>query len=149
MNRFLQEVWNEALVTGRKSVEDLNLIAWRHLSGDGLNSAAADRQRSPQKPFTIKACASRTLGEHHSGNIGSDLFADRRPPRLRFFCVAGTNPSSSHCVPQLRPGRFEPRKCARLLRSIPRKLPLFRASAARAPKMTSSPGRRSFLKIKF
>ncbi len=42
VNRFLQEVWNEALVTGRKSVEDLNLIAWRHLYGEGLNEESAE-----------------------------------------------------------------------------------------------------------
>ena len=30
---FLQEVWNEAVVTNRKNIEDLNEIAWRHLGG--------------------------------------------------------------------------------------------------------------------
>lgn len=33
-SRFLQEIWNEAVVTGRKSVEDINMIAWRHLHGE-------------------------------------------------------------------------------------------------------------------
>lgn len=36
-NRFLQEVWNEAVVTGKKSVEDVNLIAWKHIHGDSLD----------------------------------------------------------------------------------------------------------------
>lgn len=36
-NRFLQEVWNEAVVTGKKSVEDINLIAWKHIHGDSLD----------------------------------------------------------------------------------------------------------------
>ncbi|HSX03893.1 MAG TPA: protein translocase subunit SecF [Rhabdochlamydiaceae bacterium] len=36
-SRFLQEIWNEAVVTGRKSVEDINLIAWRHLHGESLD----------------------------------------------------------------------------------------------------------------
>lgn len=35
--RFLQEVWNEAVVTGRKNIEDINLIAWRHLHGESAD----------------------------------------------------------------------------------------------------------------
>jgi SecD/SecF fusion protein len=34
VNRFLQEVWNEAVVTNRKESEDINLIAWQHLYGE-------------------------------------------------------------------------------------------------------------------
>lgn len=41
VNRFLQEVWNEALVTNKKSVEEINLIAWKHLYGDALDSEVA------------------------------------------------------------------------------------------------------------
>jgi SecD/SecF fusion protein len=36
-NRFLQQIWNEAVVTNRKEVEDLNQIAWKHLYGDSLD----------------------------------------------------------------------------------------------------------------
>ncbi len=32
--QFLQEVWNEAVVTNRKDIENVNLIAWQHLGGD-------------------------------------------------------------------------------------------------------------------
>jgi SecD/SecF fusion protein len=32
-NTFLQQVWNEAVVTNRKSEEELNEIAWKHLGG--------------------------------------------------------------------------------------------------------------------
>ncbi len=34
VNQFLQEIWNEAVVTGRKDVEEINRIAWKHLYGD-------------------------------------------------------------------------------------------------------------------
>jgi SecD/SecF fusion protein len=34
VNTFLQEVWNEAVVTNRKDVENINTIAWEHLGGD-------------------------------------------------------------------------------------------------------------------
>lgn len=33
VNQFLQEVWNEAVVTNRKDIENINLIAWQHLGG--------------------------------------------------------------------------------------------------------------------
>ena len=41
VNRFLQEVWNEAVVTNKKSTDDVNLIAWKHLYGDALDSETA------------------------------------------------------------------------------------------------------------
>jgi SecD/SecF fusion protein len=34
VNQFLQEVWNEAVVTNRKDSESINEIAWQHLGGD-------------------------------------------------------------------------------------------------------------------
>ncbi len=37
VNRFLQEIWNEAIVTNRKDIEEINQIAWRHLYGDSLD----------------------------------------------------------------------------------------------------------------
>lgn len=38
VNRFLQEVWNEAVVTNRKDAESINAIAWKHLYGDSLEA---------------------------------------------------------------------------------------------------------------
>lgn len=34
VNQFLQEIWNEAVVTNRKDIENINEIAWQHLGGD-------------------------------------------------------------------------------------------------------------------
>jgi SecD/SecF fusion protein len=36
-NKFLQDVWNEALVTNRKEIDDINRIAWKHLHGDSFD----------------------------------------------------------------------------------------------------------------
>ena len=36
-NRFLQEIWNEAVVTNRKGIDEINAIAWKHLYGDSLD----------------------------------------------------------------------------------------------------------------
>lgn len=38
INEFLQNVWNEAVVTNRKDVESINQIAWEHLGGDLNNN---------------------------------------------------------------------------------------------------------------
>ena len=38
MQKFLQDVWNEAVITNRKDIESINAITWKHLGGteDGL-----------------------------------------------------------------------------------------------------------------
>lgn len=37
VSRFLQEVWNEAVVTGKKNADAINTIAWKHLFGDSAD----------------------------------------------------------------------------------------------------------------
>ncbi len=34
VNQFLQDIWNEAVVTNRKDIESINEIAWQHLGAD-------------------------------------------------------------------------------------------------------------------
>lgn len=34
VSHFLEEVWNEAVITNRTDAESINLIAWQHLGGD-------------------------------------------------------------------------------------------------------------------
>ena len=34
VSHFLQNVWNEAVVTNRKDIESINEIAWQHLGGE-------------------------------------------------------------------------------------------------------------------
>lgn len=36
INQFLQNVWNEAVVTNRKDIESINEIAWQHLGGESI-----------------------------------------------------------------------------------------------------------------
>jgi SecD/SecF fusion protein len=48
VSAFLQEVWNEAIVTNRKNVEDINEIAWRHLGGSYEDIEAAPRSEHAQ-----------------------------------------------------------------------------------------------------
>lgn len=42
VNRFLQEVWNEAIVMNRKDPQSVNAIAWKHLYGDAIDPNAAE-----------------------------------------------------------------------------------------------------------
>ncbi len=37
VSRFLQDIWNEATVTGKQTEEDINQIAWRYVHGDNLD----------------------------------------------------------------------------------------------------------------
>jgi len=46
VNQFLQEVWNEAVVTNKKDLDNINLIAWTHLNGNSL-SGETPQPRSP------------------------------------------------------------------------------------------------------
>ncbi len=41
--KFLQEVWNEAVITNRKDMEGLNAIAWKHLGGTEDGQAITPR----------------------------------------------------------------------------------------------------------
>ncbi len=48
-HRFLQDVWNEAVVTNRKDVEEINAIAWRHLYGESTNPDAVQPRSTAAK----------------------------------------------------------------------------------------------------
>ena len=49
VNRFLQDIWNEAVVTNKKSPDDLNLIAFKHLYGDVLDTEEAQPRSDSAK----------------------------------------------------------------------------------------------------
>lgn len=49
VQRFLQEIWNEAVVTNRKDIESINAIAWKHLYGDTLNIEIAQPRSEAAK----------------------------------------------------------------------------------------------------
>ncbi len=43
VTQFLQNVWNEAVVTNRKDIDSINEIAWQHLGGDEKSDLARPR----------------------------------------------------------------------------------------------------------
>ncbi|NGX59257.1 MAG: hypothetical protein KR126chlam3_00405 [Chlamydiae bacterium] len=71
-NQFLQDIWNEAVVTGCKSSEELNQIAWRHMHGDSFDPDV----------LQPRSAAARTLHENGlslsspQDHTGSNLFND-------------------------------------------------------------------------
>lgn len=50
VNQFLQDVWNEAVVTNRKDIDSVNEIAWQHLGGD-VAEGMSSRPRSEAAKF--------------------------------------------------------------------------------------------------
>jgi len=45
-NRFLEEIWNEAVVTGKKDAMSIGRIAFNHLYGEGLEGSPTPRSES-------------------------------------------------------------------------------------------------------
>jgi len=72
VNKFLQDVWNEAVVTGKKDAASINLIAWKHLYGEGASDSSIKHRSS----------AARTLYEsglrlaHPQDDIMTSQFND-------------------------------------------------------------------------
>lgn len=51
VNQFLQEVWNEAVVTNRKDATSVNEIAWMHLGGDVSSGEVHPRTELAQRLY--------------------------------------------------------------------------------------------------
>lgn len=49
VNRFLQEVWNEAVVTQKKDIDDINAIAYKHFYGDASDPDLVQPQSAAAK----------------------------------------------------------------------------------------------------
>ena len=49
VSRFLQDVWNEAVVTGKNNPDDLNALAWKHLFGEAVDQLVAQPRTESAK----------------------------------------------------------------------------------------------------
>lgn len=54
VNQFLQDVWNEAVVTNRKDIDSINLIAWQHLGGGESLEGEPLRPRSENARILVE-----------------------------------------------------------------------------------------------
>lgn len=108
VNQFLQEVWNEAVVTNKKDLDNINLIAWTHLYGDRLageapmpRSASAKRllENGLQLQNPLAADVSNTLDDVTSkvaiyrGDNFSDWHGQTHPLLIVFknYALEGSN----------------------------------------------------------
>ncbi|MGH2639334.1 MAG: protein translocase subunit SecF [Rhabdochlamydiaceae bacterium] len=79
-HQFLQEIWNEAVVTGKKESDEINGIAWRHLYGESSTADSA----APRSP------AAKTLYDqglrlvHPQDTNGSSVF-DTTFSKIAFY----------------------------------------------------------------
>lgn len=79
-HRFLQDVWNEAVVTNRKDIEEINAIAWRHLYGESTNPDAVQP----------RSAAAKTLYENglrlaHPQEMSSSVTLDETFSKISMF----------------------------------------------------------------
>lgn len=65
VHQFLQDVWNEAVVTNRKDIESINQIAWKHLYGDTLDVELAQPLSEAAK--TLYSQGLRLASPDHEG----------------------------------------------------------------------------------
>ncbi|NGX37723.1 MAG: hypothetical protein K1000chlam2_00885, partial [Chlamydiae bacterium] len=71
-NQFLQDIWNEAVVTGRKAPEEINQIAWRHLHGDSLDSEVIQPRSEAARTLYENGLRLASPAEHTTGNLFND-----------------------------------------------------------------------------
>jgi len=68
--QFLQNVWNEAVVTNRKDVESINAIAWQHLGGSDTEQSLRPRSEQASLLFNsgLRLAPPNGLSEGHAFN---------------------------------------------------------------------------------
>lgn len=69
VNRFLQDVWNEAVVTGKKDADSINYIAWKHLYGESVNPAAAQPRSEAAKELFKQGLRLPIAGETETSSL--------------------------------------------------------------------------------
>lgn len=75
VNRFLQEVWNEAVVTNKKSAEEINQIAWRHLYGDSVDANAIQPRSEAARILFNNGLRLSSPQDTLSSNVFNDTFS--------------------------------------------------------------------------
>jgi len=71
-NQFLQDVWNEAVVTGCKTAEEVNQIAWRHMHGDSFDSDVLQPRSQSARTLYENGLRLSSPQDHTNGNLFND-----------------------------------------------------------------------------
>jgi SecD/SecF fusion protein len=74
-DQFLQEIWNEAVVTGRKSAEEINQIAWRHLHGDSLDPEVIQPRSNAARTLHENGLRLSSPNDHTVSNLFNDAIS--------------------------------------------------------------------------
>lgn len=119
--KFLQEIWNEAVVTNCKDIEDIHFIANRHLYGDSLDSESAQPRSEAAKMlyenglrFSLSGSINSNFNETYSKIAmlrGSDFTSwnGQTHPLLivfRNFALEGSNLENIHASYDPSKGNF-------------------------------------------
>lgn len=75
VHQFLQDVWNEAVVTNRKDIESINEIAWQHLGGDPLTPGAMRPRSDNAKLLYENGLRLANPREHESSSSFDDTLS--------------------------------------------------------------------------
>lgn len=118
---FLQEIWNEAVVTNCKDVEGINAIAWKHLYGDSLDPELVQPRSEAAKTlyenglrFALSGSVNNNFNETYSKIAvlrGSDFTSwnGQTNPLLivfRNFALEGSNLEDIHALYDPSKGNF-------------------------------------------
>ena len=119
--KFLQEIWNEAVVTNCKDIEDIHLIASKHLYGDSLDSELVQPRSESAKTlyanglrFSLNSSINSSFNETYSKIAmlrGSDFTSwnGQTHPLLivfRNFALEGSNLEDIHASYDPSKGNF-------------------------------------------
>jgi len=74
-NQFLQDIWNEAVVTGRKSPEEINQIAWRHIHGDSLDPDIIQPRSEAARTLYENGLRLTSPLDHTASNLFNDAIS--------------------------------------------------------------------------
>jgi SecD/SecF fusion protein len=74
-NKFLQEVWNEAVVTNRKTTEDINRIACKHLYGDSLDPEVIQPRSEAAKALYDNGLRLTLPTDYSASSLYNDTFS--------------------------------------------------------------------------
>jgi len=75
VNKFLQEVWNEAVVTNRKDADSVNAIAWKHLYGGSFDPSVARPESESAKVLYEQGLKLEDPQESDVSNLFNDTYS--------------------------------------------------------------------------
>ncbi|MBX9923087.1 MAG: protein translocase subunit SecD [Rhabdochlamydiaceae bacterium] len=75
VQKFLQEVWNEAVVSNRKTVEDINLIAWKHLYGNAVDPDLIQPRSESARTLYDNGLRLSNPMDSHASNVFDDTLS--------------------------------------------------------------------------